>query len=173
MSWVQIHLTSIRFSLNEQCNYRLILIGKVCSKLHWSWSAFLAGNQLTMTGRSSSRTNLIINIPVTLDMLNGWGNFVHLILQANILFQAYKQQVFDLAFKAEISWDPSSFFGNLIQHPGKFFFPNFLTCVNEALELRIDPGCSSEMIIKQLVWEGLNAHISNVVRVVYNEDILQ
>ena len=52
-------------------------------------------------------------------------------------------------------------------------FPNLLTCVYEALELRVDPGCSREMLIKQLVWEGLNAHISNVVTVVYNEDILQ
>lgn len=86
MSWTQIHLTSIRFSLNEQCNYRLILIGIVCSKLCWSRSPFLAGNQLTMTGRRSSRTNLIINTPVTLDMLNGWDNFVHPILQAQIFF---------------------------------------------------------------------------------------
>lgn len=43
--------------------------------------------------------NLLLNIPVTLDMLFGQSNFVHPIHLAQIGHQAYYQQVYNLVFK--------------------------------------------------------------------------
>lgn len=62
--------------------------------------------------------------------------------------------------------------GNLFQQPGKHF-AEFLTCVNAAWEQRTDPVPDREMLIKQLIWEGLIAPTCNAVPVVHNEGIHQ
>lgn len=51
-----------------------------------SWKSAYKGQ-----GEAQAWTNLLSNVPVTLDMLIGWGNFVHFIHQAQIGIQAYCQ----------------------------------------------------------------------------------
>lgn len=43
--------------------------------------------------------------------------------------------------------------------------------VNEAVERRVDLDSTKEMLMKQLVWEGLDAPTCDVVAVIHSEDI--
>lgn len=113
--------------------------------------------------------NLLIDALVTFDMLTEQGNFIHPIHQAQINNQAYYQYVSDLALKALQVWtlrEPSAFFHNLIQQSWELF-TDFLACVNEAVEQKVDKGPTREMLIKQLVWEVLNAPTRRAIRVVH------
>lgn len=77
---------------------------------------------------TKAHLNIQYNIAISLDMLTGRGQYVSPMTQAQIGLHACFQQVSDLAFKALKSCtprDPTAYFHNLIQQPGKMFF-NFL-----------------------------------------------
>lgn len=67
--------------------------------------------------------------------------------------------------KTYTPWDQSAYFYNLIQQ-SRVLFTDFLTKVKEAVEQRVDPGPKREMLIKQLIWEGLNLPTNNSVAVI-------
>lgn len=65
-----------------------------------------------------------------------------------------------------------TYFCNLTQQPGELF-TDFLTHVNDAVVWRVDLGPTREILVKQLVWEWLNASTHNTLSAVHNEDIHQ
>lgn len=70
----------------------------------------------------------------------------------------------NLAFKALKSCtpNPSVCFCNVVQQSGESF-TDFLSRVTMAVEQRVHPWPTKEMLIKQLTWEGLSVATRNVV----------
>lgn len=57
--------------------------------------------------KQNPRMNILLNVPVTYDMLTGHGKYVHSVHWAQISLNAYFQQILDLALKALQGTQPS------------------------------------------------------------------
>lgn len=112
------------------------------------------------------RINLEYNLDITLRV------YINPVTQATIGLHAYFNQVANLAFKDLEDYtpqDPFAYFLNLVQQYGESFI-DFLSHVTEAVQRQVHAGPARDMLIKQLIWEGLNVLTHNAGTAVRNDD---
>lgn len=101
--------------------------------------------------------NLQFGLNVTLDMLIGHVHYTDLVSQSLMGLHAYFQQMSNVDFRALklcTLQDSEGYFCSLVLQAVEPF-PEFLTHVIKAVKNCISSGPTNDILIKQIIWEGL------------------